>query len=70
VEQSCDGGADCPSRAFTDLDTGTWYHEAVDYVLRHKLMNGYGDGRLGPKGQATRAQVAQMLKNYLEEQSK
>jgi len=48
-EQPCDSGADYPSRAFTDLGTvGTWYHEAVDYVLRHKLMNGYGGGLFGP----------------------
>ena len=35
VSQSCDGGVNCPSRAFSDLDTSKWYHEAVDYVLQN-----------------------------------
>ncbi len=29
---------------------------------------GCGDGRLGPRGQATRAQVTQMLKSFIENQ--
>ena len=62
--QPCDGGADCPSRGFTDLDTvGTWYHEAVDYVLRNGLMSGYGNGLFGPDDTLTRAQFAQILYN-------
>ena len=61
---ACDGGADCPSRGFTDLGTvGTWYHEAVDYVLRNNLMGGYGSGRFGPDDTLTRAQFAQILFN-------
>ncbi|MDE7243597.1 MAG: InlB B-repeat-containing protein, partial [Oscillospiraceae bacterium] len=40
VKKPCDGGADCPSRGFSDLGpVGTWYHEAVDFVLRNGLMN-------------------------------
>ena len=62
--QPCDGGADCPSRGFTDLDiVGTWYHEAVDYVLRNGLMSGYGNGLFGPDDTLTRAQFAQILYN-------
>lgn len=62
--QSCDGGADCPSRGFADLGgPGTWYHEAVDYVLRNGLMGGYGNGRFGPDNVLTRAQFAQILYN-------
>lgn len=60
----CDGGADCPSRAFTDLGgVGTWYHEAVDYALRNNLMGGYGKGLFGPNNNLTRAQLAQILYN-------
>ena len=40
--------------------------EALRWAVENGILNGYGDGRLGPQGQATRAQVAQMLKNYLE----
>ena len=64
TEKPCDGGADCPSHGFTDLGTvGTWYHEAVDYVLRNNLMGGYGNGLFGPNDTLTRAQFAQILFN-------
>jgi len=61
AELPCDGGADCPAHGFTDLDTDTWYHEAVDYILRNGLMSGYGDGRFGPNEKLSRAQLAQIL---------
>ena len=64
TQKPCDGGAECPSRGFTDLGTvGTWYHEAVDYVLRNGLMGGYGEGTFGPSNNLTRAQFAQILFN-------
>lgn len=64
TQKPCDGGADCPSRGFTDLGSvGTWYHEAVDYVLRNGLMGGYGNGTFGPNNNLTRAQFAQILFN-------
>ena len=28
TRKPCDGGTDCPSRPFSDLDTSQWYHEA------------------------------------------
>lgn len=55
--------ADCPSRAFADLESGAWYHEAVDFVLRNGLMNGYGDHSFKPDRTLTRAQFAQILYN-------
>lgn len=62
--QPCDGGADCPSRSFEDLGSvDTWYHEAVDYVLRNGLMNGYTSTAFGPNDNLTRAQLAQILYN-------
>ena len=64
TQKPCNGGADCPSRGFTDLGSvGTWYHEAVDYVLRNGLMGGYGSGTFGPNNNLTRAQFAQILFN-------
>ena len=36
--------------------------EALRWAVENGILTGYGDGRLGPKGQASRAQVAQMLK--------
>lgn len=34
------------------------------------ILNGCGDGRLNPGGLATRAQAAQMLKNFMKNQEK
>ena len=39
--------------------------EAMRWAVENGILNGYGDGRLGPKGQATRAQAAQILKNFI-----
>ena len=62
-EWDCDGGENCPSRNFPDLDTSAWYHEATDYVLKNGLMRGYGDGTFGPGRPLTRAQFVQILYN-------
>ncbi len=54
---------------FTDADKASGYAlEALRWAVENGILNGYGDGRLGPQGQATRAQVAQMLKNFIEGQ--
>ena len=42
--------------------------EALRWAVENGILNGYNDGRLGPQGQATRAQAAQMLKNFIESQ--
>ena len=47
-------------------DASDYALEALRWAVENSIINGYGNGQLGPKGQATRAQVAQMLKNYLE----
>ena len=64
AQKPCDGGTRCPSRAFTDLGSAeAWYHEAVDYVLKSGLMDGFGNGLFGPDHPLTRAQFAQILYN-------
>ena len=51
---------------FTDADKASGYAlEALRWAVENGIINGYGDGRLGPQGLATRGQVAQMLKNFL-----
>lgn len=62
-EEVCDGGPDCPSRAFTDLDTNKWYHQYVDYVLTHGMMEGCGHGLFAPGESLSRAMLAQILYN-------
>ena len=52
---------------FNDTDEISGFAlDAMRWAVENGILNGYGDGRLGPQGQATRAQVAQMLKNFFE----
>ena len=53
--------ASCPSKAFSDLDTSKWYHEAIDYVLLKNYFNGVGDGKFAPDGTMTRAMFVTVL---------
>lgn len=54
---------------FNDADEISGFAlEAMRWAVENGILNGYGDGRLGPQGQATRAQVAQVLKNFIENQ--
>lgn len=52
---------------FADGDeTGAYAREAVAWAAETGVISGYGDGRLNPRGQATRAQAASMLKRFVE----
>lgn len=52
---------------FTDAGEANDYAaEALRWAVSNGIMSGYGDGKLDPQGTATRAQAAQMLKNFLE----
>ena len=52
---------------FNDTDVINGFAlEALHWAVENGIINGYSDGRLSPQGRATRAQVAQMLKNFLE----
>ncbi len=57
----CDGGVDCPSHNFTDVDHTAWYHEGVDYAIANKLMFGKADGIFAPDGITTRAEMVTIL---------
>ena len=61
--QPCDGGKDCPSAPFTDVDTAKWYHLSVDYVLAHKMMNGVSSRTFAPNANLTRGMLVQILYN-------
>lgn len=59
----CNGGELCPSAHLTDVELGTWYHEAVDYVVEHGIMAGVSATAFQPNGSLTRGQVVQILHN-------
>lgn len=51
---------------FNDVDEVSGYAlDALCWATENGIINGKGGGILDPRGQATRAQVAQMLMNYL-----
>lgn len=64
TEGSCDGGANCPSKPYHDVDTGRWYHEGIDYAIAHGLMNGVGNGMFEPESSMTRAMLVTVLWRY------
>ncbi len=57
----CDGGELCPTHKFDDVLTGAWYHDVVDWAVEEGLLSGYEDGKLGPDGTLSRAQLATVL---------
>lgn len=63
ADQPCDGGKDCPSAPFTDVDTAKWYHLSIDYVLTHKMMNGVSSRAFAPNANLTRGMLVQILYN-------
>lgn len=53
--------------SFTDAgDVSDWALPAMRWAVGSGIMGGYGDGILGPQGTATRAQVAAMLRRFIE----
>ena len=58
-----DDMADCPTRGMMDVPQSAWYHDAVDYVVSNKLMNGVSSYQFGTYQTLTRAMVVQVLYN-------
>lgn len=54
--------ADCPSKAYADLNLNSWYHEYTDYVIANCLMQGW-EQKFDPAGSANRAMLVQVLYN-------
>ena len=61
THQGCDGGAQCPSAPFQDVDPSLWYHEGIDYAVSHGLMKGVSANRFNPNGSTSRAMVVTVL---------
>ena len=61
--QTCDGGANCPSKPYGDVDTARWYHSAIDYVLTYDMMVGTSNNTFEPNTKLTRSMLVQVLYN-------
>ena len=51
----------CPSMGYVDLDTGRWYHEAIDYALEIGIMVGVSETAFNPNGTCSRAMFVTIL---------
>ena len=51
----------CPAAPYTDVDTGLWYHEGIDFVLSRGLMKGVAADRFAPDGTLDRAMLVTIL---------
>ena len=51
----------CPSKAFSDLNTASWYHPYTDYVLSAGLMNGISSTSFAPDHTLTRGMLITTL---------
>ena len=54
------------TNSFTDVASGEYYYDAVLWAVEKGILSGYSNGQHTPGGTATRAQAAQMLKNFME----
>ena len=60
----CDGGADCPSGKFVDVNPKEWYHPYVDYAVEHGLFGGTSANTFEPETAMTRAMLVTVLWRY------
>ena len=59
----CDGGENCPSRKFVDVDHSPdcWYHAPVDWAVVNGITAGINDDHFDPNGKCTRSQAVTFL---------
>lgn len=51
-------------QAFTDVNAGAWYADAVIWAWSHGIVSGMGDGRFAPNSPMPREQFVTILFNY------
>ena len=60
----CDGGVNCPSNKFIDVNQKEWYHPYVDYAVTHGLFGGTSANTFEPDTPMTRAMLVTVLWRY------
>ena len=56
-----------PMDRFTDVDAGSWAYPGIRYCVVNGLMSGTSETTFSPNAVATRAQMVQILYNYMGE---
>lgn len=51
---------------FTDVESGTWYTDAVGWAAQNGIVNGVGDDTFAPGNDLTREQLVTILYRYAE----
>lgn len=59
-----DGSPSASSAGFTDVTSGQWYTDAVNWAAANDIVAGYGNGLFGPNDTVTREQMAVILYRY------
>ena len=49
---------------YSDVASGAWYYDAVQWATAENIVGGYGGGTYGPEDDITREQMALMLYRY------
>ncbi|MBR4086547.1 MAG: S-layer homology domain-containing protein [Clostridia bacterium] len=59
-------GSPAPQKqgAFSDIEAGTWYTDAVAWAAENNVVNGMGDGTFAPDDKITREQLTTVLFRY------
>ena len=60
----CDGGENCPSGKFIDINPKAWYHLYVDYAVTNGLFGGTSANMFEPETAMTRAMLVTVLWRY------
>ena len=50
--------------SFSDVTSGVYYEDAVNWAAAEGIVNGYSDSAFGPNDAITREQMAAILMNY------
>ena len=58
--------ADAAAAGFNDVESGTWYAEAVYWAAAEGIVKGYSDAIFAPTDTVTREQLATILHRYAE----
>ncbi len=59
-----DNGGQTESKSFSDVKSGDWFADAVQYVTDKGLMNGTGDNKFSPSASTTRGMLMTVLARY------
>lgn len=51
---------------YPDVKKNDWFYSVVEWGVKNKLVNGYGDGLFRPNNQVTRAELLTILKRFEE----